>query len=230
MQDLLNTVPTYMDIELDDSGPTVAVGATAPADTTGLWIDIPAVPNPPQAMVYYPPDGWIKPYTGQPDEVRIIVENPHPLFETSGLGRIGSAWEGWALCNGANGTLNLQNKFVVPGYTYDDNGNWLTNIGSLQDSPGGSIGGGANVSFQPTDLNTGGFVNFQINLWNLPGITVLVSFGGNYESGGHNQSAPTGTDANPITIPFTSEGGMVQALVSRLPPYVAVGYAQFIGY
>ena len=33
-------------------------------------------------------------------------------FDSTGLGRAGDVWEGWAICNGANGTPNLDGKFT----------------------------------------------------------------------------------------------------------------------
>lgn len=235
MQDLLNTIPTYLDIELDDSGPAFSIGAAPPAtDTGGLYIHVPTPPSPPRARTYVPSVAyWEQIYTGQPDEVRMLVQDTSGDFDSTGLAIMGTDWYGWALCNGNNGTINLQNKFVVAGYDYNETtGYWVTNIGSQQDSGGGQTGGSAQVGTTPIDLSNGGFVNFQINLWNLPLLNVFVPYNGEYASGGNTLGAPIGpgTGDQEITIPFTNQAQMVGALISRIPHFVAVGYVQFVGY
>jgi hypothetical protein len=45
---------------------------------------------------------------------------------STGLGVVGSEWEGWALCDGRNGTPDLRGRFVA-GYTYTFTGDSSTN-------------------------------------------------------------------------------------------------------
>lgn len=72
-------------------------------------------------------------YNGAAWNIYVVEQDPHKIsdikmlgqisldgiFDASGLGIIGAKHQGWALCNGNNGTLDLRNNFVV-GYNKDN--------------------------------------------------------------------------------------------------------------
>lgn len=83
----------------------------------------------------------------------IMYEQPFAQFEAdfdliSGLGKIGTPWQGWSICNGQNGTLPTGGKVVV-GF---QNGS----------TPYGSIG------------NTGGVEEYALMKTNLPDIILRI--------------------------------------------------------
>lgn len=244
VQGLLVTIPKYLKIRLQDEGPALWVGDSPPVDTGGIWVKVYPAPAPPQIMVYYG-GTWRQMYTGQPDEVRVFVGDPSFYFDSSGRGIVGGGWDGWALCNGANGTTNLQNLFIVPGYYYNEHDSplgWITNIGTYLDQGGPGLVGGSGTASMPAwqaetnlNLHEGGFAEFQIGLWNLPFLNLFIDFNGGYDSATDSPQTtspnnPGSNNAGTQTIPFTDHSLMLNTPINRLPPYIAQGFAQFKGY
>lgn len=52
-------------------------------------------------------------------ENAILIARDTSDFDIDGLGNTGTEWEGFALCNGLNGTIDLSGKFIV-GYDSED--------------------------------------------------------------------------------------------------------------
>ncbi|WMJ72520.1 hypothetical protein RCC89_05005 [Cytophagaceae bacterium ABcell3] len=68
--------------------------------------------------IYYRNNGWLKLSEEEniialPNGGVIMYYGEVDDFDESGLGRIGSSLEGWAICNGNNGTPDLRSMFTV---------------------------------------------------------------------------------------------------------------------
>ena len=125
-------------------------------------------------------------------------------------GSIVSIPTGWALCNGANGTPNLQDRFVVAagsGYAV------------------GATGGSADatlVSHSHTgSTDTGGVHNHTFSaILNIAGPAVLD--GGN--DAVYNSSTGTTSNHNGHQHTFTTSVEGVSATNANLPPYYALAF------
>lgn len=61
------------------------------------------------------------------------------LFDSTGRGIAGSLWDGWALCNGQNGTPDLRNKIILGANAYNSSGGkWEAEFDGVATSSGGA--------------------------------------------------------------------------------------------
>ena len=322
MQGVLEAVAQYTDYEAQADGPGIVIsstgvetepdtGAQIGADPNGIFVWTPG-PAPgvaglsPRPMAWYR-NSWWNVYTGQPGEIRYFIGAPQSYFDGTGLGLDWSGWEGWALCNGNNNTIDLGARFIVPGYRYDSTQGWITQLGSVLDVGGGAptptwpfgVGGGGygpGFSFDwlskvfdpssapqlfaqnfypytaliknvtditaPIDLVWGGWAHMQFGYWNFssndppiqtttvpswPGLNVdfatqtksqSIQFGkdptvhwpGGATSAYYPGPIDTLYDAGTWTYQIDQNPQFQNSIMSRLPPYIAVGLVQFLGY
>jgi hypothetical protein len=229
MQGVLEAIPNFTNYALNDSGAVVQVNSNgAGADPNGLWAWMLNQYNLPARLMTGYRGNWWQVYTGKPGELRWFIGYTAGYFDSSGYGIEGSGWEGWAICNGQNGTMNFaasNGLFIVPAYRFDGYG-WVTNVS------------GADA------YNNGSGQSFQLAVWNFPTVAVWINCtnyftwtstneGGGWSirdpglpsSGGvsvGNQALWTyPLDGNPIYLTYP---------ISRIPPYIAAGILQFVGY
>jgi hypothetical protein len=225
MQGLIEAIPQYTSYSLNDTGAVMQVNANAAgADLNGLWVwMLNAAKLPPRLMTGYR-NNWWQLYTGMPWELRMFVGYPTGYFDSSGYGIEYSGWEGWALCNGQNGTFNLHNLFITPGYRWD--GTWWV----------------TDVTTADTYFNAAGAA-FLIEVWHLPLLSLYLNdtdfFKWTSTNAGQAWSVqdPSGvtpgsanTNHATWTYPLDFESLYVNWSISNIPPYVAAGFVQFIGY
>jgi microcystin-dependent protein len=120
--------------------------------------------------------------------------------------------EGWALCNGTNGTLDLRNRFIVgAGSTYSvGNTGGSANAIVVAHTHTGTTNTSANHTHTRTVSESG------------PG-TVAFPFFGNSELG--TQTTDTaGNHSHTITVTATGSSGTN----ANLPPYFALAFIQQI--
>ncbi len=211
-QGVINAVAAYTKYTVSTSSILAVTGSNIPAveDQDKIWFQTDPVGRPIKVNIYYN-GNWRQFYTGKPYEVALFVGFWGSFFDASGLGMVGLGWDGWAISNGANGTVNLTNKFIIPGYRCDGVGLWVTNV----------LG---------TDTYHGGSTSIVIQPWNLPPLSVTL-FASNHFAGGNNSFGlvPSGGDQGTNTYNVTGTTGQ-QSPITILPPFIAVGYAQFVGY
>ena len=248
MQGLLEAVPKFTDYEMQDTGANVNISTNgAGADGNGLFIwMLNAYKLPPRVLTGYRNDWWTV-YDGKPGEIRMLIAAWSSYFDASGRGIHWGLWEGWALCNGQNGTPNLSNMFIIPGYRWDGAG-WLTNVYTYSTYNGASM---ATEWWTQNPVDAYGLRTlnntFTISLVNLGNwaseagaATLDINYNGFYTwaKGGHGggwmitapDSAGGGFNYATWTYPLDQSPYMVNSPISRIPPYIAVGYAQFVGY
>ena len=191
-------------------------------DTTGIPIGI----------FTYVGGQWRRVYNGMLGQIVLYGGNPNTDFDSTGLGLVGLWWDGWALCNGQNGTTDLPDMFIVgahmPGPQPGGDGRpfWNTTTGFTT------------FVDQTTNQNKGGAAKGQITLdaahtfipppptafvgqWSATGNTAGVSLYGvrHHDATDVDVIAGTGYPANTSPTP-----------INVLPPFIAMGFAQFVGY
>jgi hypothetical protein len=242
MQGLLEALPKFTDMEMTDTGANITMNANAAgADLNGLWVwRLDQYKLPPRLMTGYR-GGWWQLYTGLATEIRMFMGYPAGYFDASGRGKEYSGWEGWQLCNGQNGALNLENFFIIPGYR-NDGTSWVASVywsgsGATVNADGTINWGDATQDFIDINPNER---QFTISLNNFPLFSLWVNWSQNFKltksGSGDNWGTPApganngSFNTSTWVYQFDQHAIMLSYPMSRLPPYVAVAYVQFIGY
>lgn len=209
-QALLEAIAQYTLYNFDPDYTLAVKGPNTPAtqDNNKLWVQTDVAGRPTGLLTMY--NGkWRQTATGNPFQIAMFAGDWYLYFDSTGMSTPGKPWDGWAIANGNNGTQNLTNKFIIPGYKYVS-GAWVTNVSGA-------------------DTSSGGANTFTVGLANLPPLSIDVSASGNFCSGGSWFSS---------TFPQTGSGqwqykvaGTGQNLpISSLPPFIALGFVQYVGY
>lgn len=210
-QGVLNAVAKYMRWTVS-AGTSLAITGSIvpkPEDQDKIWFQLDPTGRPIKVNRFFN-GNWRQFYTGNPYEVRMFVGYWATFFSVTGLGTLGLGWDGWAIANGVNGTIDLTNKFIIPGYRCDGIGKWATNVSG-------------------TDSYTGGASSITIQPINLPPLSVTINQNNQFTtSGGTNALVPSGGD-NTTVYPINGAPGNMTP-IPILPPFLAVGFVQFIGY
>jgi hypothetical protein len=199
----------------DTAGGGIYVGSTAPSSalTNKVWFKTDGAGRPIGVYQFYN-GNWRPVYSGWYGEIRVFAGNPGGLFDGTGRGVIGQPFDGWALCNGQNGTLNMANRFIVGSYGFDGSG-WVTSVEGAAKYNGGV-----------------GTTTLQSN--NLPSLQTPsfgVMSGPITGGGGAFIGAENATFQNYWRVRDGS-GNIVggQVPFTNCPPYYAFAFIQFIGY
>lgn len=215
-QAVIQAIAQYTLYEFDPDYILLIKGPNTPQaqDQNKLWLKTDPTGRPLGLFVMYN-GNWRQVATGNVGQISIFAGAWSSYFDSSGLGLEGQPWDGWAIANGNNGTLNVTNRFIVPGYRCDGWGLWVTNVDRY-------------------DAYTGGRSFFQITYINMPYMTVTLNARDGYAYNGgafaatnygpSSQGGAIGTWAYPI------DGTGDQYPISLIPPYIALGFCQFIGY
>jgi hypothetical protein len=141
----------------DTSGGGVFVGSSPPSSslTNKVWFKTDAAGRPFGAYMFYN-GNWRKCYTGSLGDIKLYLGAFNGVFDGTGRGIIGGTGgydeDGWAICNGNNGTPNLEGYFPC-GARWSGSA-WVTNPETTEVTSGGQRG------------------PFQIAAANLPQLTV----------------------------------------------------------
>lgn len=133
----------------------------------------------------------------------ILMKSSTTDFDTTtGLGS--GAWKGWSLCNGLNGTPNLEGRFVV-GFDPD-------------------------VADYSTVGNTGGAKDVTLDITQIPAHTHGTALGGNGQNGDLSTPLKAAVTDNRITdnglsISTSAGGGLAH---ENRPPYYVLAYVMKI--
>lgn len=219
--DLLNLLVTSA-IQ-GDYAPYV-LSSTAPGvlDQDKVWIQTDTSGRPIATKTFYN-GGWRRVYNGMPKEIRGYTGNPSVDFDTTGRGKISGDYDGWAICNGNNGTPNLTDRFLVSAHVDNSNGHtgygatgWSTFVDetSLQ-----GTGGERNVFLDATNTYQPGHQGITVDRWQADGNS-RSSTGQLYGIGSQN----------PITLLPEDPGETTPHSFSIIPPFYALAFITFVGY
>lgn len=200
-------------------------------DQDKLWYRLDNLGRPIGLFVFYS-GVWRRQYSGLLGEVKYYSGDPATDFDAAGLGNVGGTWDGWHLANGAGGTMNLSNGFIVG-----------ANMDSL--GGGGQYSSGWQTFVDGALKKTGGSKDHTIVMHELPNMRVRVTGFAAQANGNnspaepiidddYNQSKPRsktianfGADPipeNPETTPTP------QLAMATVPPFYALAVVQFVGY
>jgi hypothetical protein len=230
MQGLLESIPNFTNYALNDSGAVMQVNSTgAGASLDGLWVWMLNQYKLPARLMTGYRNNWWQVYTGKPWEIRMYIGYTTGYFDSSGYGIEAAGWEGWAICNGQNNTFNFaaaNGLFIVPGYRWDGTW-WVTNVTGAGD----------------TYFNAAG-KSFTIGVWNFPIIAVWINATNFFKWTPSNTgelwsvrdpgipSSGGESVGNQAVWSYPVDGNNIHYnwSMSRIPPYIAVGFVQFVGY
>jgi hypothetical protein len=217
--ELVALLEELLHAELIGSYVPYVTGAETPSvdDQDKVWHRQDVSGRPIGTFVYYS-GAWRREYTGNLGEVVMYSGDPAVDFAgTDGLGTVGGNWDGWALCNGDNGTPNLSDKFIV-GAKMDDltvgySSGWKTGVsGSTTDS-----GGVNSITLDDTNTYRPAHDAVEVRRWEADGNTPNVA--------GSLYGVGTG-----VTLLPADAGNETPPAIPTLPNYYTLALVQFIGY
>jgi hypothetical protein len=205
----------------DTAGGGVFVGSTPPSSslTNKVWYKTDAAGRPLGVFMFYN-GNWRRVYSGVAlGEIRIFAGPFSLYFDGTGRGLVGGDVDGWALCNGQNGTLNIEGDCPVPGlpgqFVGQSTDGWFSNCeGTGWHAAGGQRG-------------------LTISMNYLPPMVAHSHIRGYQEGTGAGFAASTNDGTAPdYQLPVRDASGNA-GLGQQLPSqhlYVALGFIQFVGY
>lgn len=163
--DLLTMIKDRLYVNVLDAvrvGPAIQTGP--PSDTTKLWLKVDSAGRAYFFYLYYS-SAWRPLFFANPGEVKYSGVLTFPLdaavFDSTGLGIKGGAYDSWAVCNGQNATPDLRNRFIIVG---------TDKIDPLNDPITGKPVVNKLPSIHPGD--SGGADSATVTVDNLPSIPV----------------------------------------------------------
>jgi hypothetical protein len=223
---LLNSL--FLPVSVGNYNAQMVTGSNTPAvgDQDKLWFRSDPAGNP-MGFYVFNAGVWRPVSNGKTGEITIFVGDPTPFFDGSGKGIPGTRWDGWAACNGQNGTPKLNNKFLVGMETFlaGTTTPATTFTGAVAQS-GGNVP--STYTIQESDLPTYNPIfagaNYSAGA-GTPTYHILVDNNWiNYfqhstvqdpNTGNTNYGAPPGVPQTPVPI---------------TPPYYCVIFVMFIGF
>lgn len=234
----------YLSVVLRNGTPDVE-------DQDKVWFEKDSQGRPVSIKVFYH-GKWRRVYNGMLGEIRGYSgapgyhdNDPHSDFDSTGLGNVGSNYDGWGLCNGKNGRPDYSDKFLIGAHmnklnshTDYDNG-WQAFIDTEKNPSDQKTGG--KFEQKLTDANT--FRPPVGDLWVGKWAATDNARSDSGQLWGKAKHIVTGPDTgepDPNDPPnFLLEAGdkgrtpdtdpPIEA-VSTLPPFIALGWIIFVGY
>lgn len=147
-QAVLDMYAQHLFVNLTNNSTFYSVGFAQPTpdQRTSPWLRLDGS-NRPLGWYYYYNGGW-RPVTPFRLGMMMDYNGSSSNFDSTGLGLIATDMDGWALCNGQNGTPNLADLFVVTA-SANTAGAWTSIVGGV--APAGQ-GGNSKYDLVQTDL------------------------------------------------------------------------------
>jgi len=184
-------------------------------DQNYIWFKIDGTGRPLGIFKFY--DGnWRRVDNGRTGEVRVFNGNPAGVFDETGKGILGSAWDGWALMNGQNGTPDVSDRFIIAGHSYS--GGWRTDVG---DSPLATTGGNASITLSDSNTYRPARPEVKRYKWSADGNTG--------RNGGNMLGDFSAPGVSEVILPGDA-GNTDPDPISIVNPYYAFALVAFIGY
>lgn len=219
---ILNTLVASQ-IEGDYLPYTIGHSVPSVDDRNKAWIELDSVGRPLAIKIWVTTGGgaWRRIYNGMLGQICMYNGDPSVDFDNDGRGLVGKIYDGWHLCNGNSGTIDLSDKFVIGGHMNKadgkvmyDNG-WVTSV-----DPDKSQGSGGALDFGPGNPNS---------YW--PSIDVGL-FSNEIDGGALHRDANGKIFgiANSDFVNYRLQTEQIPPHIQLLPPFIALGFVQFIGY
>ncbi len=202
---------TYLPYVTGSSTPSVG-------DQDKVWHRTDGSGRPLGTFVYYG-GSWRRQYIGNPNQ--IVMYSGDPGVDFAGAGGLGTAagdWDGWALCNGNNGTVNLSDKFIVASH--------------MTDLAIGYAGSEHSTTVSGATTSTGGDKDITLDASNTyrPAVDAFkvrtyIADGHTADAGGDLYGIGTTTD-----VVVADAGNLTPPAIPTLPTYYCLAFVQFVGY
>jgi hypothetical protein len=200
----------------DTAGGGVFVGSSPPSSslTNKVWYKTDGAGRPLGVFMFYN-GNWRKVYTGVAiGEIRQYI-GTNGAFDGTGRGLVGGDLDGWAVCNGSNGTPNLMGRNLKGGYLGSQAGQgdgWWSNSES-----GAWVQGGGSAG------------PHQIALTNLPPLIYEI-FGKAGTAGNQSGYGLGGAADTPTSFSYVSGTQSSPNTPMPFEIYTVVAHIMFVGY
>lgn len=219
-QELVELLRELITAEVTGDYLPYVTGAGTPdvSDQDKVWHRTDGGGRPMGTYVYYSGD-WRRQYIGNPNMILMYRGAPADDFAgTGGLGTEGGLWDGWALCNGNNGTVDLSDKFIVASHMTDMSIGYSGGQHStIVDGTTTQFGGQKDITLDDDNTYRPAVAAVEVAKWQADGNTPDAG-GGLY-----------GVGSSTVLIPADA-GNETPDAIPTLPPYVSLAYVQFVGY
>ncbi len=202
--------------------PYVSGNATpATEDQDKIWFKLDSFGRPLWPNIYYN-GGWRRFASGIIGEVKYFSGVPATYFDNTGKGIVGADWDGWALCNGGNGTANLTDRFIV-GAKLDDlsvgynGGQWKSTVAGAA----AATGGNKDVTLVTAQVPRAAEAAVTVAKWKADG---------NAADSGSQLYGTTPSSSNTVTLVPADAGNLSPTAVPTLPPWYALALVTWIGF
>jgi hypothetical protein len=203
-------------------------GTPGVEDQDKSWLELDSQGRPIAIKIFWH-GHWRRVYNGMLGEIRNYSGDPTTDFDTDGLGKVGLAYDGWHLCNGKNGVVDLSDRFIIGAHMNGSNGvngyqhgQWVT---TAIDGAGNHSGGVRDITltnnntYQPTS-NIG---KTLVGKYNVNGAAL--------ENSGILWGLPSVQDENKNkNLIASSDGNTNPDNIQVIPPYLAFAFIIFVGY
>lgn len=207
----------------DNAGGGIYVGSVPPSSslTNKLWARIDGAGRPLGMYMFYN-GNWRKVYNGSYGDIKLYVGPFNGVFDGTGRGVIGGTppydQDGWQICNGNNGTVDMAGNGYFPASAAWNGTQWVSDI----DGTGYK--------------NVGGTKTIKIALLNLPQVITPHTYfdlgnpgPGTLPFSMAGQGAPTGGQSGGVSQ-LLATGTGPQSPINIVPTFIAMAYLMFIGY
>jgi len=207
-------------------------GTPGVGDQGKVWIELSSDNKPLSIKTFY--NGhWRKVYSGNIGEVKMFSGDPTNKFDAHGKGVIGGEWDGWHICNGKDGVIDLSDKFVIAAHLNDKDNQvgwnasddvWQTFVdGKAVHDQGGA------KDFTLTDKTTfrKAAPPLTVDSWSADGNAHTPPSG---QLLGLQPAQSFNDPNNDRTMIAIDDGNTEPDPIPVLPPYFALAFVVFIGY
>lgn len=189
-----------------------------------LWVKLNGAGQPLGLFKYYG-GNWRRVHNGVPGEVRMFKGDPTGKFDGTGKGILQTDWDGWALCNGSNGTTNLTDRFIISAHMDGSGGTaaytagigWRTKVRGTAEV----VGGQNDITL--TDLTTYRPPRPELKRWQWKADGNSGTSGGNLYGG---SSVP---GISEVLLPADA-GNETPDPISIIPPFYSFALCEWVGY
>lgn len=219
-QELLDLFAQHLTVSFSNTSSFFNLGSTEPPPErrTDPWFKLDGAGRP-VGFLYYYNGSWRRFYTETPGDIKWFTGSGGD-FDSTGLGKINTNQDGWALCNGQNGTVDLRDRFIVGANQYSSSV-WKTNIEGTLKARNPDVEGPASE----TSFLAGAFKLTRDHILpeTTPSGTVQPDVEFYFEHGtivgnAHTPAAPNGQKVQGPIVPIPA------------PPYYALGCKMFLGF
>jgi hypothetical protein len=222
---LLNSL--FLPVSVGNYNAQIVTGSNTPAvaDQDKLWFKT-NVSGAPIGFYIFNSGVWRPVYNGKIGEITSFTGDPTVYFDGTGKGIVGGQWDGWAACNGNNGTPDMRDRFLVCNSTFVATNQPATVITGTAAATGGSVPSAYTIkeSDLPTYNPIFAGANYSAGA-GTPTYHILVD--NNWINYFQHSSVQ---DPNTGNTNYGAPPGTPQTVVPIVPPFYCVMFAMFIGF